>query len=355
MPMQHHDPSFPVAHFDAPDMPCAHTRFDSAETSISRRSFVRGALTLLGAATLGRPAFAQAWPSRTVRVVIPWAPGGLVDSGGRIIAEALTRSLGESVVVENVPGAAGTLGALQVARAAPDGYTLLMGTSSLAIDVAGGRKLSFDPKDLVAVALVADTNNVIVVPADSPIHSVADLIATAKGKPGSLEYGTPGIGSPAHLFSELFAQTAKIEMLHVPYSRSPAMNDLIGGRLAVMFATIPAATPQIRNGKLRALAVTGVARFPTLPDVPTVIEAGLPGYSAGQWLGVFAPPRTPADVVRRLNDEISKAVTTPAIAKQLVDRGMTPATATPNEFAKLFSDDVRKWGDVIRAGGIKLE
>lgn len=335
--------------------PRAAARVDTHGTESPRRRFLRQVLTLSGASVLVRPAFAQTWPSRTVRVVIPWAPGGLVDSGGRIIAEALTRSLGQSVVVENVAGAAGTLGALQVARAVPDGYTLLMGTSSLAIDVAGGRKLAFDPKDLVAVALVADTNNVIVVPADSPIHSVADLIAAAKAKPGSLEYGTPGIGSPAHLFSELFAQTARIEMLHVPYSRSPAMNDLIGGRLAVMFATIPAATPQIRNGKLRALAVTGTTRFPSLPDVPTVAEAGLPGYSAGQWLGVFAPARTPADVVRRLNEEIDKAVKSPAIAKQLVDRGMTPATATPNEFAKLFADDVRKWGDVIRSGGIRLE
>jgi len=322
----------------------------------SRRTFLRNTLLAGGNALLGVPAFAQTWPSRTIRVIVPWAPGGLVDGGGRIIAEALTKSLGQSVVVENVPGVAGTLGAEQAARATPDGYTLLMGTSSLAIDIAGGRKLGFDPlRDLVAVALVADTNNVVVVPADSPVRSIADLIAAAKAKPGGLEYGTPGIGSPAHLFSELFAQTAKVEMLHVPYSRSPAMNDLIGGRLAVMFATIPSATPQIRNGKLRALAVTGATRFPTLPDVPTVMEAGLAGYSAGQWLGVFAPARVPADVVRKLNDEINKAVTTPAVAKQLVDRGMTPVTLTPNEFAKLFADDVHKWGEVIRTAGIKLE
>lgn len=322
----------------------------------SRRRFLRDGVALSCAALLGAPAFAQAWPTRAIRVVVPWAPGGLVDSGGRIIAEALTKALGASVVVDNVAGAAGTLGAEQVARAAPDGYTLLMGTSSLAIDVGGGRKMGFDPQqDLLPVAMVADTNNVVVVPADSPIRSIADLIAAAKAKPGGLEYGTPGIGSPAHLFSELFAQTAKVQMLHVPYSRSPAMNDLIGGRLAVMFATIPSAMPQIRSGKLRALAVTGATRFPTLPEVPTVMEAGLPGYAAGQWLGVFAPARTPVDVVRKLNDEINKAVATPAVAKQLVDRGMTPTTMTPAEFAKVFAGDVRKWGDVIRTAGIKLE
>lgn len=329
----------------------------SATASPRRRRLLRHGLALAGLATLGVPARAQGtWPTHTIRLVVPWAPGGLVDSGGRIIAEALTKSLGQSVVVDNVPGAAGTMGADQVARAAPDGYLLLMATSSLAIDVAGGRKTGYDPqRDLVPVALVADTNNVVVVPADSPIRSIPDLIAAAKAKPGGLEYGTPGIGSPAHLFSELFAQTAQLQMLHVPYSRSPAMNDLVGGRLAVMFATIPSATPQIKSGKLRALAVTGDTRFPTLPDVPTVKEAGLAGYSAGQWLGVFAPARTPADVVRKLNDEINKAIRTPAIAQLLVDRGMTPLTMTPDEFARLFADDVRKWSGVIRTAGIKLE
>jgi len=315
----------------------------------------------LGAATAATvatalPAFGQAYPSRTIRLVVPWTPGGLVDGGGRIVAEALTRSLGQSVVVENVPGAAGTLGADQVARAAPDGYTLLMATSSLAIDVAGGRKTPYDAlKDLVPVALVADTNNVVIVPASSPIRSVSDLVAAAKAKPGELAYGTPGIGSPAHLFSELFAQTAGAPMLHVPYSRSPAMNDLIAGRLGVMFATIPVATPQIRSGAVRALAVTGDARFPTLPDVPTVIEAGVAGYSAGQWLGVFAPARTPAPIVQKLNDEINRSVGTPAIAQQLVERGMTPVTMTTDAFGKLFAADVRKWGTVIRTAGIRLE
>jgi tripartite-type tricarboxylate transporter receptor subunit TctC len=321
---------------------------------ITRRRFV-GAATALVAL---RPGFAsaQGYPSRAIRIVVPWPPGGLVDTGGRVVGEALTKALGQSAVVENVPGAAGTLGADQVAKAAPDGHMLLMATSSIAIDVAGGRKTPFDPRrDLVPVAPIADTNNVVIVPAASPFRSVADVIAAAKAKPGDLSYGTPGIGSPAHLFGELFAQTAGVQMLHVPYSRTPAMNDLIGGRLSVMFATIPAATPQIRNGNVRPLAVTGAARFPTLPEVPTVAESGVPGYDAGQWLGVFAPGATPDAVVQRLNAEITKAVKTPAVAQQLQERGMIPLTATPAEFAKRFADDVQKWGRVIRAADIKLE
>jgi tripartite-type tricarboxylate transporter receptor subunit TctC len=285
---------------------------------ITRRRFVGAAAAVVAL----RPGFAgaQGFPSRAIRIVVPWPPGGLVDTGGRVVGEALTRALGQSAVVENVPGAAGTLGADQVAKAAPDGHTLLMATSSIAIDVAGGRRTPFDPRrDLVPVAPVADTNNVVIVPAASPFRSVADVIAAAKAKPGDLSYGTPGIGSPAHLFGELFAQTAGVQMLHVPYSRTPAMNDLIGGRLSVMFATIPAATPQIRNGNVRPLAVTGAARFPTLPEVPTVAESGVPGYDAGQWLGVFAPG------------------------------------ATPDAVAKRFADDVQKWGRVIRAAEIKLE
>ena len=321
---------------------------------ISRRRFVGVAVAFAAL----RPAFAlaQGYPGRTIRIVVPWAAGGLVDTAGRIVADALGKSLGQSAVVENVPGVAGNLGADQVARAAPDGHTLLMGTSSIAIDVAGGRRVPFDPlKDLVPVALVADTNNVVIVPAASPFKSIADLIAAAKAKPGELSFGTPGIGSPSHLFSELFAQSAGLKMLHVPYSRTPALNDLIGGRLSVMFATIPAAMPQIRSGTVRALAVTGSTRFPTLPDVPTVAESGLPGYDAGQWVGVFAPGGTPADIVQRLNVEITRATKTPAVAQQLQERGMIPLAATPAEFAKRFADDVRKWGVVVRASDIKLE
>lgn len=321
---------------------------------MKRRRFIAagGALAILPA----RELLAQGYPSRTIRIVVPWPPGGLVDIGGRVVGEALTKAFGQSAVVENVLGAAGNLGADQVAKAAPDGHTLLMGTSSIAIDVAGGRKVAFDPlKDLAPVALVAETNSVVIVPAASTIRSIADLIAAGRAKPGQLAYGTPGIGSPAHLFSELFAQIANVQMLHVPYNRSPAMNDLVGGRLAVMFATIPSAMAQIRSNQVRALAVTGAARFPALAELPTVTEAGLPGYEAGQWLGVFAPAATPADIVAKLNSEITRAVRTPATAQQLQERGLVPLTGTPADFAKVFAADVRKWSSVIKTANIKLE
>lgn len=321
----------------------------------SRRRLLRASLMLTAASPLAR-AVAQSYPSRTIRIIVPWAPGGLVDTGGRVVGDALHKAFDQATVVENVPGAAGTLGADQVARAAPDGYTLLMGTSSIAIDVAGNRKLQFDPtRDLQPVALVADTNSVVIVPAASPLKSINEVIAAAKAKPGDLAYGTPGIGSPAHLFVELFAQTAGIRMLHVPYNRTPAINDLVGGRLALMFATIPAAMPQIRGGQVRALAVTGTKRHGSLAEVPTVAEAGLPNYEAGQWLGVFAPAGTPNTIVQRLNVEISGAVRTPATAQVLQNRGLVPLTASPEEFAKLLQADIAKWSNVLHAGNIKLE
>ncbi|HYF18591.1 MAG TPA: tripartite tricarboxylate transporter substrate binding protein [Ramlibacter sp.] len=309
------------------------------------------------AATLSGPALAQpAYPSRPVRIVVPWAPGGLVDTGGRVVADAIGKGLGQAGVVENVPGAAGTLGADQVAKAAPDGHVLLMGTSSLAIDVAGSRKTAYDlQRDLLPVALVADTQSVVVVPPASPIQSLADLIAAAKAKPGELAYGTPGIGSPAHLFTELFCQMAQVKLLHVPYNRTPAINDLMGGRLAVMFATAPASLNHIRNKLLRPLAVTGTRRLASLPEVPTVAQAGLAGYQAGQWLGVFAPSATPAAVVQRLNAEITKAVSAPAVAQSLEERGLEPRTASSAEFTRIVADEITKWTTVMRTGAIRLE
>jgi len=320
----------------------------------------RHALVQLGALALSAAAFpsafAQSWPSRTVRIVVPWAPGGLVDTGGRVIGDALQKALGHATTVENVPGAAGTLGAGQVAKAAPDGHTLLMATSSLAIDVAGGRSLTFSPtRDLVPVALVADTQSAVIVPPSSAIKSVGDLVQAAKAKPGGLEYGTPGIGSPAHLFVELFAQTAGVQFLHVPYGRSPAINDLMGGRLAFMFATVPVSVPQIRNGNVRALAVTGSRRSEALPDVPTVAEAGVAGYEAGQWLGVFAPAGTPGEIIERLNKEVSAAVRAPATAQALKNRGLEPRTATAEEFKGVMAAEIDKWRRVMQAAKIQLK
>lgn len=328
---------------------------DHAATGLSRRRMLQGALlALLAGAVPGSRA--QGYPSRAIRLVVPWGPGGLVDTGGRVVGDALQKALGQSTAVENVPGAAGTLGAQQVAKAAPDGHTLLVATSSLAIDVGGGRSLAFDPAtDLVPTALIGDSHSVVIVPAASPLQTLADLVAVAKARPGALSYGTPGIGSPAHLFTELFLQVTGVTMLHVPYARASALNDLMGGRLDVMFATVPVALPQVAAGTVRALAVTGAKRDAALPRVPTAVEAGVPRYEAGQWVGLFAPARTPAEVVARLNAEISRALSAPDTASYLRSRGLEPRTATPAEFAAVFAADVRKWGEVIRRGRIELK
>jgi tripartite-type tricarboxylate transporter receptor subunit TctC len=216
--------------------------------------------------------------------------------------------------------------------------------------------MGFDPvADFVPVALIADTHSVVIVPPGSTLQSLSQLVAEAKARPGSLSYGTPGIGSPAHLFVELFSQTAGIKMLHVPYGRTQALNDLLGGRLSVMFSTVPSALAQVRNKQVRPLAVTSSSRLASLPDVPTVAEAGVPGYEAGQWLGVFAPAATPRDIVQRLNAELTKAVNSPAVTQTLVARGMEPRTATPEQFAQIFAAEIQKWRGVIRAGNIKFQ
>ena len=323
----------------------------------ARRRALHG-LVGLALATCGatRSGAQAAYPSRPIRIVVPWAPGGLVDTGGRVLAEGLGKAWGTGATAENVPGAAGTLGADQVAKAAPDGHTLLMGTSSIALDVAGARKTAYDPqKDLAPVALLADSHSVIVVPASAPTRTLAELLAAARSRPGELSYGTPGVGSPAHLFSELLAQSAGVQMLHVPYGRSPAMTDLIGGRLSLMVATIPVALPQIRSGQLRALAVTGRQRSALLPEVPTAAETGLAGYEAGQWLGVFAPAATPRETVQRLATEIARLQGVAATAQTLVQRGLEPRVGGPQELATALAADIRKWGQVMRTAQIKLE
>lgn len=327
----------------------------NAALTQSRRSLIKAGIGLPLAGTSLAGHAQSAWPSRPIRIVVPWAAGGLVDTGGRVIAEGVAKGLGHSVVVENVPGAAGTLGAAQVARAAPDGHTLLMATSSIAIDVAGRRKMAHDPlRDLTPVATVSDSFSVIVVNASSPWTSLKDLLAASRAEPGKLSFGTPGIGSPAHLFTELLAQTAGIRILHVPYGRSPAINDLLGGQLSLMVATIPVSIPHIRSGRLRALAVTAPSRLANLPEVPTAAEAGLPGYQAGQWLGLFAPSGTPEPVIARLSLEVRRVVALPESAKALAPRGLEPRAGGPADLANALRADVDKWRRVMEGAGISL-
>lgn len=321
----------------------------------TRRTLLRAATASLAATGAGWVA-AQGFPTRPFRIVVPWSAGGSVDIVGRVVAEALQAALGQPGVVENIPGAAGTIGADQVAKAAADGHTLLIGTSSLAIDVAGGRKTPYDlQRDLAPVALVADTRSIVLVQPSAPYRTLADLVAAAKAQPGQLTYGTQGVGSPAHLFSELFCQAAGIKMLHVPYSRTRPAADLMAGRLSVMFATAPSSIGQAKGGTLRPLAVTGTRRLAALPDVPTVAEAGVAGYEAGQWVGVFAPAATPAPVLERLGQAIVGAVSTPATTKLLEERALEPRPANAAAMRRIVAEEIDKWAAVMRTGGIKLE
>ena len=322
--------------------------------SFTRRTLLRAATASLAAGTGW--ASAQGFPTRPFRIVVPWSAGGSVDIAGRVVAEALHAALGQPGVVENIPGAAGTIGADQVAKAMADGHTLLVGTSSLAIDVAGGRKTPYElQRDLAPVALVADTRSIVLVQPASPYRTLADLVAAAKAQPGILTYGTQGVGSPAHLFSELFCQAAQIKMLHVPYSRTRPATDLMAGRLSVMFATAPSSIGQAKGGTLRPLAVTGARRLAALPDVPTVAEAGVAGYEAGQWVGVFAPAATPAAVVERLSQVIAGAVATPAVSAFLEERALEPRPANATAMRRIVAEEIEKWAAVMRTGGIKLE
>jgi tripartite-type tricarboxylate transporter receptor subunit TctC len=321
-----------------------------------RRQLVASAPLAAFLASAGSTYAQAGFPSRTIRLIVPWAPGGLVDTGARVLAEGFAPALGQAAVVENIPGAAGTLGAAHVAKAPADGHTLLLGTSSIAIDIAGRRKMNLDPlRELTPVAMISDSFSVIVVQASSPWQSLGDLLRAARAEPGKLSYGTPGIGSPAHLFSELLAQTAGLSMLHVPYGRSPAINDLMGGQLSLMVATVPVAIPHIRSGRLRALAVTGTRRLSNLPEVPTAAEAGVAGYEASQWLGLFAPAGTPETAIARLAAEVRRITAQPGNAKLLESRGLDPREGGPSELAQALRTDIGKWQRVMDQAGIRLD
>src|SRR5580698_10548882 len=250
------------------------------------------------------------YPDRTIRIVVPFAPGGGTDVIARTLAQEMARDLGVSVIIENKPGAGTIIGTQAVVASEPDGYTLLMGTFSHAVNLSLNAKLPYDPhKDFAAVALVARSFNFVVVNSKSPIRSIADLIAAAKADPDKLSYGTFGTGTSAHLAGELFKSLAKVNLTMVPYKGSaPAITDLIGGQIQVMFTTVASAAPLVASGQLRALAVTSAERSPAFPQLPTVSEAGVPGYAAESWYGLFAPAKTPPDIVDRLNKSAALAV-----------------------------------------------
>jgi tripartite-type tricarboxylate transporter receptor subunit TctC len=297
------------------------------------------------------------YPDRIVKLVVPFAPGGGTDVVARTLAQEMTKDLGASIIIENKPGAGTIIGTQAVASSEPDGYTLLMGTFANAVNPSLNPKLPYDAhRDFAPVALIARSFNIVVVNPSSPIKSIADLIAAAKAEPDRFSYGTYGTGTSAHLAGELFKNLAKVNLTTVPYKgAAPAITDLVGGQIQVMFTTVASAASLIAGGQLRALAVTSAERSPAFPDLPTVAEAGVPGYAAESWYGLFAPAKTPPDVIDRLNKSAAKAVQSEAFRKLGVNEGLVMVARPPEEFDRYFRGEEERWRKVIEDAGIRIE
>jgi tripartite-type tricarboxylate transporter receptor subunit TctC len=321
----------------------------------ARRSLLPG----IAALALAGPARAQSgWPSRPVRVVVPFAPGGATDILGRVTATELGNTFGQPFVVENRAGAGGNIGSDVVAKSPPDGHTLLFGAAgNIGINPSLFSNMPYDPvRDLAPISLIAEVTNVLVVHPSVNARSVQELIAMARATPGGLAYASSGNGSTIHLSAELFASMTRLAMTHVPYRGSgPAMADLLAGRVALMFDNLPSALPHVREGRLRALAVTAARRSPALPELPTIAEAGVPGYEATSWFGLFAPTGTPRDIIDRMAREMAALARRPEVAERIRALGAEPITNTPEEFAAMVRAEIAKWGEVVRASGARAD
>lgn len=322
-----------------------------------------GTAALLCLATAGGPSLAQSaaapdFPRKPIRLVVPFTAGGSTDILGRAIGQQLTQAWGQAVVIDNVPGAGGSIGADKVAKSPADGHTLLMGhIGSLAVTPSLYARLPYDPvKAFSAVAWVARVPNVLVVHTAVPVRTVDELVAYAKANPDKLNYGSGGNGSAAHIATEYLKLKSGAPISHVPYrGTAPAVNDLLAGQIQVMFTGVPAVLSQVKTGQLRAIAVSSPQRVAALPGVPTVAESGLPGFEADQWYGIVAPAGTPAAVIARLNAQINLSLSTPEVAERLTKEGAIPAPSTPETFAKLISGEIPRWKQVVQAGKIKVE
>jgi tripartite-type tricarboxylate transporter receptor subunit TctC len=319
---------------------------------ISRRQLVLGA----AAGLVASPALSQA--PRTIKLVVPFPPGGSTDILARAIGARLATQMGATVVIENKGGAAGSVGAGEVARMAPDGNTLMMGhIGTLAINPSIYPKLSYDPiKSFTPLALVAQVPNVLVVNEKFPAADFKAFIARARAEPGRLNYASGGNGSAAHITFEYLKQQTKTFMVHIPYrGAAPAISDVLGGQADTIFTGSPALISHIRSGRLRALAVSSPQRMPALPDVPTVAESGYPGFEADQWYGIVAPAGLPAPLVALYNTEINKALASPEVARALANEGAVPTPTTPQAFAQLIAREIPRWAQVIKQGNVKAD
>lgn len=319
-------------------------------------------LALLAACGMAAVAPVQAdtaaWPAKPIRLVIPFPPGGGTDILSRLVANQLTQSAKWTVVPDNRPGAGGTIGIAEAVRATPNGYELVMGQKdNLIVAPWLYKTVKYDPtKDLVAVTHVAYTPIMIVAPANSPFKNIADVVAAAKRAPGSIKYGSPGNGTTIHLAAEIFSQAAGIKLLHVPYKGSnAAMMDAIAGNVDLMVASVPSAMAQIKAGKLRALAVTSATRSTSLPEVPTLAESGYKQVDVSTWYGIFAPAKTPRDVVDKLAAEVNKQLATPAMIQAIHEQGAEPKVMTQKQFADLVQSDYKKWKTIVQESGATVE
>lgn len=325
-------------------------------TRVRRAGMVfAAAFTLFGIAV---SAYAQQYPTKPIRFVVPWPPGGAADIMARLIGEGLSKEFGQPVVVDNRPGAGGLIATEQVAKMEPDGYTLLLGsTGPNAIAASLYKNLRYDPvKDLTAVTEITELPLLLVVNKDFPANNVKELIAYAKANPGKVNFASVGAGTAQHLASEIFKATAGIDIVHVPYKGSaPAFTDLASGNVQMLFDNIPASRAMLQTGKVRAIAVSTANRSSVMPEIPTVAESGLPGFHVSAWQNIMMPPGSPPEAVNRVNHEIAKLLNSPEMKKRITDMGANVAGNTPAQETQRIKDEVEKWGRAVKAAGVSLE
>lgn len=329
-----------------------------ASRTFTRRTGLKTlAAATLAVAGMGSALAADAYPDKPLTMIVPFSAGGTTDILARIVGQALGQELGQTIIIENKPGAGGNIGAQQASRAKADGYTLFMGTvGTHAINQALYKKLPYDPvKDFAPLSRVANVPNLLVAHPSRPYKTVQEMIAYAKKHPGEVTYGSPGSGASPHVSGALFQSMTGAEMTHVPYKGSaPAISDLLGNQIAVMFDNMPSAIQHVRSGKLRPIAVTTAKRSSELPDVPTIAEAGVPGYEATSWFGLWAVAGTPAPILTKLQTALTKVLKDPAVAKKIADQGGEVVIETPAQFDSFIKSEAAKWGKVVKESGAEV-
>lgn len=314
------------------------------------------ALAALALASSALTAQAQAYPAKPIRLVVGFTPSGGVDINARLLAPKITEYLGQQVIVENRPGAGTNIANEYVAKSAPDGYTLLVNTAALAINLSLYKKVAYEARDFAPVSVLSMSPNIMVVHTSVPVKNVKEFIALAKSHPGQLNYSSSGSGTTQHLSGELFNLRTGVKMVHVPYrGTAPSLTALISGEVGLSFANIPAISAHVKAGRLRPLANLGSKRADQLPQVPTMKEAGVNGVEVTVWYGVFAPAATPRDIVNRLSETIARAARSPDLQQRLTDLGAEPVGNTPDEFSKLFGEEVARWAEVVRVSGARAD